>query len=76
MSNSFSTYDYMGNEVTGTVLWEDSIEQIKIVEDDDGETLWIVDDLDDVGVSLDAKQLGKLLPLLQSWATARTPTGE
>lgn len=66
MTNSFSVVDYKGNNVTGTILFEGG-EFLKLVADDDGTTLWIVDCLDDVGVSLDCSQLAALLPHLQKW---------
>ena len=63
---SFSAYDTKGIEVKGTIIWEDLIDNIALVEENDA--LWLVDNLEDVGVSLDAKQLKAIMPHLEAWA--------
>lgn len=69
MAKSFSAFGYKGNEVNGTIIWEDLADNVALVEE--GDVLWLVDNLDDVGVSLDAGQILTLLPHLERWATAR-----
>lgn len=72
MSRSFSAVDTKGVDVKGTVLYENDIRMYALVGDEDKETLWIVDTLEDVGVSLDAEQISNLLPRLESWMRQRT----
>jgi hypothetical protein len=74
MARSFSVTDYKGGEVNGTVLWEDPIKSFVLVEEDSpatGPCLWIVDTLDDVGVSLNAEGLRAMLPHMQKWLEAQ-----
>jgi hypothetical protein len=67
---SFSATDYKGAEVKGTVIYEDSAQSFCLVDEDSfpgPPTLWLIDKLDDVGISLDAEQLLALLPYLNKW---------
>lgn len=76
MTRSFSTLDTKGNEVSGTVLWEDQINQFALVDEWSESqqqasvpALWLIDLLDDVGVSLEADQVARILPHMREWAT-------
>jgi hypothetical protein len=69
-SRSFSAYDHKGNEVKGTVVFEDSIKAFALVEENDpatGPCLWLVDTLEDTGVSLDVEQVKAVLPHMRNW---------
>lgn len=54
-------------DVKGTVFWEDQNSKLLLVADEDGESLWLVDGLDDVGVSLDVSQIALIIPRLLQW---------
>lgn len=67
---SFSATDYKGTDVKGTVIYEDEAQSFCLVDEDSfpgPPTLWLIDKLDDVGISLDAEQLLALLPHLNKW---------
>lgn len=72
---SFSATDYKGAEVKGTIIYKDEAQSFCLVDEDcfpNDRTLWLIDKLDDVGVSLDAEQVRELLPRLQRWANPIT----
>lgn len=71
MSRSFSVYDYKGIELKGTTLFEDQIKQFAIVAEEPGPispAVWLVDLLEDVGISLEPDQVPVILPVLRDWA--------
>lgn len=68
---SFSATDYKGTDVKGTVIYEDVAQSFCLVDEDSfpgPPTLWIVDKLDDVGISLDVEQVLAILPYIKKWA--------
>lgn len=74
MGRSFSATDYKGVNVKGTVVWDDPGNAFVLVEECEpglSPVLWLVDTVEDVGVSLNAKELQAMLPHMQRWADAR-----
>lgn len=70
MTKSFSATDYKGVDVKGTVIYEDATQSFCLVNEDTfpgPPTLWLIDKLDDVGISLDPEQLLAILPHLNKW---------
>lgn len=63
---SFSAFDNQGDEIKGVVLASHA-SALLLVQQDDADVIWIVDSLDDVGVSLDADQAEWLLPRVANW---------
>lgn len=70
MAKSFSSTDYKGVTVSGTIIATSSDSTLALVEEETPPlppVLWMVDLLDDVGVSLDADQFAEMLPHIQKW---------
>jgi hypothetical protein len=72
---SFASTDYKGVDLKGTVVYTSSDSTWCLVQEDLHPklppTLWIVDKLDDVGVSFDPEQVLELLPKLREWAVGQ-----
>lgn len=52
-----------------TTLYENDF--LRVVEDEDGDALWIADELDECEVSLDTDQVEAVIPVLQKWLDER-----
>lgn len=74
---SFSSTDIKGVEVKGKVVYDSSDSTWCLVQEDVHPplppVLWIVDKLEDVGVSFDVDQLREALPQLYTWAALQPP---
>lgn len=67
---SFSASDHRGQEVKGTVL-ASHYSGLLLIQEDGEETVWLVDNLEDTGVSLDVEQAEWLFQRVSAWLAER-----
>lgn len=67
---SFSVFDHQGDEIRGTLL-AGHASALLLIQDADTDVVWVVDNLEEVGVSLDLEQAEWLVLHFSRWLTER-----